>query len=152
METFGTVGTVLGCSAAVAVGALLFAANKLGILYQLFHKVGCLIKHGHVIINLRAFVSTPPHVCCYIKRTLRRSERATSAFSLFTWGKSPVSGWKVCRAGSTHVNFDQPCVFSMTKAIMLPRPQVGLHKRPEANHRHCKTEQCVAIVKRHRER
>lgn len=41
MESFGTVGTVLGCSAAVAVGALLFAANKLGILYQLFHKVGC---------------------------------------------------------------------------------------------------------------
>lgn len=44
MESFGigTLGTALGCSAAaVAVGALLLAANKLGIFYQLFHKVGC---------------------------------------------------------------------------------------------------------------
>lgn len=43
MESFGlgTLATALGCSAAaVAVGALLFAANKLGIFYQLFHKVG----------------------------------------------------------------------------------------------------------------
>lgn len=43
MESFaiGTLGTALGCSvAAVAVGALLFAASKLGIFYQLFHKVG----------------------------------------------------------------------------------------------------------------
>lgn len=43
MESFGigTLGSALGCSvAAVAVGALLFAANKLGIFYQWFHKVG----------------------------------------------------------------------------------------------------------------
>lgn len=43
MDSFGmgTLGSALGCSvAAVALGALLFAASKLGIFYQLFHKVG----------------------------------------------------------------------------------------------------------------
>lgn len=35
-----SVVAVVGCSAAVAVGGLLFAAYKLGLLYQLFHKVG----------------------------------------------------------------------------------------------------------------
>ncbi|XP_039644797.1 2-hydroxyacyl-CoA lyase 2 [Perca fluviatilis] len=38
MESFGTIGTVLGCSAGIAVGGLVFAAYKLGLLYQLFHK------------------------------------------------------------------------------------------------------------------
>lgn len=43
MDVFGigTHGTALGCSVvAIAVGALLFAAHKLGIFYQLLHKVG----------------------------------------------------------------------------------------------------------------
>uniref|UniRef100_A0A8D0D065 2-hydroxyacyl-CoA lyase 2 n=1 Tax=Sander lucioperca TaxID=283035 RepID=A0A8D0D065_SANLU len=38
MESFGAIGTVLGCSAGIAVGGLVFAACKLGLLYQLFHK------------------------------------------------------------------------------------------------------------------
>lgn len=50
MESFGigTLGSALGCSAAaVAVGALLFAANKLGIFYQLFHKTETMSpRHG----------------------------------------------------------------------------------------------------------
>ncbi|XP_075905814.1 2-hydroxyacyl-CoA lyase 2 [Nelusetta ayraudi] len=50
MESFGigTLATALGCSAAaVAVGALLFAANKLGIFYQLFHKTETMSpRHG----------------------------------------------------------------------------------------------------------
>lgn len=41
MESFGAIGTVLGCSAGIVVGGLVFAAYKLGLLYQLFHKVGC---------------------------------------------------------------------------------------------------------------
>lgn len=41
MESFVAVGTALGCSAGIAVGGLVFAAYKLGLLYQLFHKVGC---------------------------------------------------------------------------------------------------------------
>lgn len=32
-------GSLLGCSAAVAMGVLVFSAYKLGVLYQLFHKV-----------------------------------------------------------------------------------------------------------------
>lgn len=35
-------GAILGCSAGFAVGGLVFAAYKLGLLYQLFHKVGFL--------------------------------------------------------------------------------------------------------------
>lgn len=50
MDSFGigTLATALGCSAAaVAVGALLFAANKLGIFYQLFHKTETMSpRHG----------------------------------------------------------------------------------------------------------
>uniref|UniRef100_A0A665UMB8 2-hydroxyacyl-CoA lyase 2 n=1 Tax=Echeneis naucrates TaxID=173247 RepID=A0A665UMB8_ECHNA len=38
MESFGAIGTFLGCSAGFAVCGLLFAACKLGLLYQLFHK------------------------------------------------------------------------------------------------------------------
>uniref|UniRef100_A0A7N8XK56 2-hydroxyacyl-CoA lyase 2 n=1 Tax=Mastacembelus armatus TaxID=205130 RepID=A0A7N8XK56_9TELE len=38
MECFGAIGTLLGCSAGAAVCGLLFAAFKLGLLYQLFHK------------------------------------------------------------------------------------------------------------------
>uniref|UniRef100_A0A8C4EJT4 2-hydroxyacyl-CoA lyase 2 n=1 Tax=Dicentrarchus labrax TaxID=13489 RepID=A0A8C4EJT4_DICLA len=38
MESFGAIGTVLGCSAGIALGGLVFAAYKLGLLYQLFHK------------------------------------------------------------------------------------------------------------------
>ncbi|XP_073345884.1 2-hydroxyacyl-CoA lyase 2 [Pagrus major] len=38
MESFGAIGTVLGCSAGIVVGGLVFAAYKLGLLYQLFHK------------------------------------------------------------------------------------------------------------------
>lgn len=41
MESFGAAGTVLGCCAGIAVAGLVFAAYKLGIVYQLFHKVGC---------------------------------------------------------------------------------------------------------------
>uniref|UniRef100_A0A8C2ZHC9 2-hydroxyacyl-CoA lyase 2 n=1 Tax=Cyclopterus lumpus TaxID=8103 RepID=A0A8C2ZHC9_CYCLU len=38
MESLGGVGTVLGCSAGIAMGVLVFSAYKLGLLYQLFHK------------------------------------------------------------------------------------------------------------------
>ncbi|KAA8593859.1 hypothetical protein FQN60_004693 [Etheostoma spectabile] len=38
MESFGAIGTVLGCGAGIVVGGLVFAAYKLGLLYQLFHK------------------------------------------------------------------------------------------------------------------
>ncbi|XP_010755421.2 2-hydroxyacyl-CoA lyase 2 [Larimichthys crocea] len=38
MESFGAAGTVLGCCAGIAVAGLVFAAYKLGIVYQLFHK------------------------------------------------------------------------------------------------------------------
>uniref|UniRef100_A0A665UMQ1 2-hydroxyacyl-CoA lyase 2 n=1 Tax=Echeneis naucrates TaxID=173247 RepID=A0A665UMQ1_ECHNA len=47
MESFGAIGTFLGCSAGFAVCGLLFAACKLGLLYQLFHKVGFISpRHG----------------------------------------------------------------------------------------------------------
>lgn len=36
MESFGA---ILGCSAGIALGGLVFAAYKFGLLYQLFHKV-----------------------------------------------------------------------------------------------------------------
>lgn len=39
MEPFGAISTALGCSVGIA---LVFAAFKLGLLYQLFHKVGLL--------------------------------------------------------------------------------------------------------------
>ncbi|KAM9317985.1 2-hydroxyacyl-CoA lyase 2 [Pholidichthys leucotaenia] len=39
MESFGVLGTVLGCFTSILVGGLLFAAYKLGLIYQLFHKV-----------------------------------------------------------------------------------------------------------------
>uniref|UniRef100_A0A7N6BYX8 2-hydroxyacyl-CoA lyase 2 n=1 Tax=Anabas testudineus TaxID=64144 RepID=A0A7N6BYX8_ANATE len=38
MESAGVLGTVLGCSAGLAVCGVVFAAYKLGLLYQLFHK------------------------------------------------------------------------------------------------------------------
>ncbi|XP_037533697.1 2-hydroxyacyl-CoA lyase 2 [Nematolebias whitei] len=38
MESFTILGSVLGCSVCVAVGGLVFAAYKLGVFYQLFHK------------------------------------------------------------------------------------------------------------------
>lgn len=38
MESFGAIGTFLGCSAGILVGGLVLAAYKLGLLYQLFHK------------------------------------------------------------------------------------------------------------------
>uniref|UniRef100_UPI0037E870F6 2-hydroxyacyl-CoA lyase 2 n=1 Tax=Semicossyphus pulcher TaxID=241346 RepID=UPI0037E870F6 len=38
MESCGAVGTVLGCSAGIVVAGLVFAAYKLGLLYQLLHK------------------------------------------------------------------------------------------------------------------
>lgn len=44
MEPFGVVGIVLGSFTSLVLGGLLFAAYKLGILYQLFHKVGILKK------------------------------------------------------------------------------------------------------------
>ena len=37
-----SLSSVLGCCAGVAVCALLLAAYKLGLVYQLFHKVGVL--------------------------------------------------------------------------------------------------------------
>lgn len=39
MDTFGAVGAVVGCSVCIAVGGLVLAAYRLGIFYQLFHKV-----------------------------------------------------------------------------------------------------------------
>lgn len=33
--------TFFGCCVGIAAGGLVFAAYKLGLLYQLFHKVGC---------------------------------------------------------------------------------------------------------------
>ncbi|XP_049433134.1 2-hydroxyacyl-CoA lyase 2 [Epinephelus fuscoguttatus] len=38
METFGAVGTALGCSAGIALAGLVLTAYKLGLLYRLFHK------------------------------------------------------------------------------------------------------------------
>ncbi|KAM4566290.1 2-hydroxyacyl-CoA lyase 2 [Odontesthes bonariensis] len=38
MESFGVLGTVLGCSVGIVVGGLVLAAYKLGVFYQLFHK------------------------------------------------------------------------------------------------------------------
>lgn len=41
MESLEYVGAVLGGSVAIAVAGLVFAVYKLGLLYQLFHKVRC---------------------------------------------------------------------------------------------------------------
>uniref|UniRef100_A0A1A8DKD7 2-hydroxyacyl-CoA lyase 2 n=2 Tax=Nothobranchius TaxID=28779 RepID=A0A1A8DKD7_NOTKA len=38
MESFGCISSILGCSACIAVGGLVLAAYKLGVIYQLFHK------------------------------------------------------------------------------------------------------------------
>ncbi|XP_015228170.1 PREDICTED: acetolactate synthase-like protein [Cyprinodon variegatus] len=38
MESFGCISSVLGCSACIALAGLVFAASKLGFIYQLFHK------------------------------------------------------------------------------------------------------------------
>lgn len=49
------IGTVLGCSLAVVFGGLTFAAYKLGLLYQLFHKVGeliCLAVYAYPMSSL----------------------------------------------------------------------------------------------------
>lgn len=41
MEAVCSTCTFLGCCVGIAAGGLVFAAYKLGLLYQLFHKVGC---------------------------------------------------------------------------------------------------------------
>ncbi|XP_028276438.1 2-hydroxyacyl-CoA lyase 2 [Parambassis ranga] len=38
MESFGAICTILGCSASIVLGGLVFAAYKLGLVYQMFHK------------------------------------------------------------------------------------------------------------------
>ncbi|XP_006804715.1 2-hydroxyacyl-CoA lyase 2 isoform X1 [Neolamprologus brichardi] len=51
MEPFGVVGIVLGSFTSLVLGGLLFAAYKLGILYQLFHKTDTKSsKHGGDIV------------------------------------------------------------------------------------------------------
>lgn len=45
------ISTILGCSLGIVLGGLTLAAYKLGLLYQLFHKVGallCLAVHVQV--------------------------------------------------------------------------------------------------------
>lgn len=53
---------VVGGSAAVAVGGLLFAAYRLGLLYQLFHKVGGHYSNSHY--NHRGVVFHSLHASC----------------------------------------------------------------------------------------
>lgn len=58
MESAGVLGTVLGCSAGLAVCGVVFAAYKLGLLYQLFHKVG-LSQLGMLIVTPTCFCPFP---------------------------------------------------------------------------------------------
>lgn len=62
MESLGLVGSVLGCSAGIAVCGVVFAAYKLGLFYQLFHKVGFSPHAYFFSIHLSS------HVLCSIAR------------------------------------------------------------------------------------
>lgn len=74
MEPFGVVGIVLGSFTSLVLGGLLFAAYKLGILYQLFHKVGIFKKVNTVIcvLSVLSFVmhSVFSHyiICGHLKK------------------------------------------------------------------------------------
>lgn len=52
---------LLGCSVAVAAGALLLAAYKLGLLYQLLHQVGL----HHVPLLLSSFTGLEAGACSH---------------------------------------------------------------------------------------
>lgn len=66
MESFTCVGSILGCSACIAVGGLLLAAYKLGVIYQLFHKVGVYKSTPfiYVIFNTALLGSVGVNIIC----------------------------------------------------------------------------------------
>lgn len=100
MEPFGVVGIVLGSFTSLVLGGLLFAAYKLGILYQLFHKVGILKKSQHR--NLCAFCAILRYALCF-----------QSLHNLWPLKKKVFYRQSVLKRklDSIHVNFDQPCGF-----------------------------------------
>lgn len=100
MEPFGVVGIVLGSFTSLVLGGLLFAAYKLGILYQLFHKVGILKKVNTVIcvLSVLSFVMHSVFSHCIICGHLKKK----------VFYRQSVLKRKL---DSIHVNFDQPCGF-----------------------------------------
>lgn len=100
MEPFGVVGIVLGSFTSLVLGGLLFAAYKLGILYQLFHKVGIFLKSQHR--NLCAFCAILRYALCF-----------QSLHNLWPLKKKVFYRQSVLKRklDSIHVNFDQPCGF-----------------------------------------